>query len=205
VVVADRRNFVGRSPDPDRQKNHGQREWGHLQYDPGEADGPRLFGKHNTCCKESSEPTWYMTTAPQGDSHDDRRHKFAESVDRRERLTRSRIEVRDQKLRGRIVGHMCRRGSCKIEADENIDDGAAEGADPAKENGNSGSRRTTLSNQHGDCAIGDGDGPERQLGERARDIELRMVVCCDRQHFERDRRCLDDLVGSLWIDPSAPM
>ena len=35
-------------------------------------------------------------------------------------------------------------------------------------------------------------------------VELRMVLCCDRQHFERYRRCRDDLVGALWIDTLGP-
>ena len=68
--------------------------------------------------------------SPQSDFHDDRREVLAEGVDVRERLTWSRIEVRDQEPCSRIARHMCCRSSSEIDADEDVDDGTTEGTDP---------------------------------------------------------------------------
>src|ERR1700722_14557231 len=122
-VVADRRRLVSRLPNPDCQKHHREGERRHLKGDSGKPIRTRLFCKHKSRGEYNSEPPRRAMTPPEGDSHDDRRYELADGIGVGERLTRSRVEVRDQEPCSSIARHMGRRSGGKIDADEDVDNG----------------------------------------------------------------------------------
>jgi hypothetical protein len=76
----------------------------------------------------------------------------------------------------------------------------AEGADASEQRGDGGYHPATAPDQHGNRSVGDGQGPQREKTQRAREIQLTVMARRNGQHLERDGGARYHLIGAFGVE-----
>jgi hypothetical protein len=147
--------------------------------------------------EQDRQPARNASASPEGESHEGRRDVDADEIGVKERVAEPGIEGCHQEPRGFVSCQVCRRSGGEVGEDQDVDDGSAEGTDPADQRGDGGDRRTAVSDQRGYRRIRDGQSPEPEKCKRACDVELSRVLRRNGQHLERGGHGLYHLVGAF--------